>query len=52
MQEIESSMDLELLINDLPDELKDAADNDLGNPNVMSPSSVQSWIRYKKNALN
>ena len=47
-EEIHSSVDLEILINHLPPELVDATDNDLGNPDVMSPEAVQAWIQKRK----
>lgn len=48
MQEINSHHDLDLLINDLPEELLDASDKDLGNPATMSPQAMGAWIRKKK----
>ena len=48
MAQIDSHHDLELLINDLPDELLHAEDRDLGNPEVMSPKAMEDWIIRKK----
>lgn len=48
MEHIESHHDLELLINDLPDELAHAQDHDLGNPEIMSPKAMEDWIVSKK----
>ena len=47
-EEIHSSVDLEILIDHLPPELVDATDNDLGNPDIMSPEAVQAWIQKRK----
>jgi hypothetical protein len=44
MEEIKSYQDLDLLINDLPDELINAEDKDLGNPEIMSPKAMKEWI--------
>jgi hypothetical protein len=46
--EIKSATDLELLIDVLPPELRDVADKDLGNPEIMSPEQVRKWIRKQK----
>ncbi|MBT8299346.1 MAG: glycosyltransferase [Maribacter sp.] len=48
MKQIESHHDLELLINDLPEELVAAEDKDLGNPAVMSPKAMGKWIEKMK----
>ncbi|GAB5564579.1 MAG: hypothetical protein Wins2KO_16420 [Winogradskyella sp.] len=48
MEHIETHHDLDLLINDLPEELVDAEDKDLGDPNVMSPKAMEDWIISKK----
>ncbi len=48
MEQIDTHHDLDLLINDLPEELKDAKDQDLGNPYVMSPKAMEKWIISKK----
>lgn len=48
MEQIDSHHDLELLINDLPDELVDAVDRDFGNPEIMSPQAMEAWILSKK----
>ncbi|MEM9984234.1 MAG: glycosyltransferase [Bacteroidota bacterium] len=48
MEQIDSHHDLELLINDLPAELVDAKDQDLGNPEIMSPQAMEAWIVSKK----
>ena len=47
-EEIESSEDLDLLIDSLPSELEHATDNQLGDPDIMSPEAIQEWIRTKK----
>lgn len=47
-EEIHSSKDLDILIDHLPAELEQAADSDLGNPNIMSPEAVQAWIQQRK----
>ncbi|MEO0582054.1 MAG: glycosyltransferase [Bacteroidota bacterium] len=52
MEQIDSHHDLELLINDLPDELVDAEDRDLGNPDIMSPQAMEKWIVSKKVAAH
>lgn len=46
--EIQSSKDLDILINYLPPELENALDSDLGNPETMSPDKVKNWIRKRK----
>ena len=46
--QIRSARDLEILINYLPEELIDAKDADLGNPDIMSPSKVAKWIKKRK----
>lgn len=48
--EIQSSRDLDLLINDLPPQLDGVPANRLGDPAVMSPAEVQSWIQERKRA--
>jgi hypothetical protein len=48
MEQIDSHHDLELIINDLPPELVDAQDQDLGDPAVMSPQAMGEWIASKK----
>ncbi|NND80150.1 MAG: glycosyltransferase [Maribacter sp.] len=48
MEEIDSHHDLDLLINDLPEELVTAEDKDLGNPAVMSPKAMGKWIEKMK----
>ncbi len=45
-EEIHSSADLDLLIDQLPPELANA--DALGDPAVMSPEAVQEWIRQRK----
>lgn len=47
-EEIESSADLDLLINRLPDQLAMATDAQLGDPAIMSPAEVQAWIQQCK----
>lgn len=47
-EEIHSSHDLDLLINHLPPELAQASDAQLGDPALMSPAGVQTWIRQRK----
>jgi hypothetical protein len=47
-EEIHSSSDLDLLINHLPEELQNASDGDLGNPEVMSPAAIQTWMKQVK----
>ena len=48
MEKIDSHHDLDLLINDLPEELLHAEDKDLGNPEIMSPEAMGEWIEKKK----
>lgn len=48
MEQIDTHHDLDLLINDLPDELVDAEDKDLGNPEIMSPQAMEAWIKMMK----
>ena len=48
MEKIHSHHDLDLLINDLPEELVDVEDKDLGNPEIMSPKAMGEWIESKK----
>ena len=45
---IDSSKDLDVLINHLPRELEAVADNRLGDPAVMSPAAMAAWIVAKK----
>ncbi len=47
-EEIHTSADLDILIHHLPPELENATDKDLGNPAVMSPEAVQTWIQNRK----
>ena len=47
-EEIQSSADLDLLIQHLPPELANAEAGALGNPKVMSPEAVQAWIQQRK----
>lgn len=44
----ESAADLDLLINHLPLELETASDAALGDPALMSPEAVQTWIKQRK----
>ena len=46
--EITSSEVLDLLIDKLPEELKDASDQQLGDPGIMSPDAVRRWIQEVK----
>ena len=46
--EIRSATDLECLINALPDELAHTPASHLGDPDVMSPAAIQTWIRERK----
>ncbi|OAN13805.1 glycosyltransferase [Photobacterium jeanii] len=43
-QQVGSHEDLEAIINDLPPELVDATDADLGDPQLMSPKAVRAWL--------
>ena len=43
-RQIESSADLDALINDLPEQLAAAQDAQLGDPEVMSPAELEAWI--------
>lgn len=47
-EEIIDYKDLERIIDHLPAELKNAGEKDYGNPEVMSPAAMQSWIRHHK----
>lgn len=47
-EEISSAEDLDLLIDHLPPELENASDEELGDPEVMSPEALQAWIRQIK----
>ena len=47
-EEIKSSADLDMLINHLPAELEDATDAQLGDPAIMDPAAVRTWIRRCK----
>ncbi|MDM8519499.1 glycosyltransferase family 2 protein [Anaerolineales bacterium HSG6] len=47
-EEIKSYKDLDLLINHLPPELESATETDLGDPAIMSPQALQSWIKARK----
>ncbi len=49
-EEIHDHRDLELLIDHLPPELERAADNQLGDPAVLSPAALQAWIQHRKQA--
>jgi hypothetical protein len=46
--EINSYRDLDLLINHLPPQLAGAADESLGDPRIMSPAEVATWIQLRK----
>lgn len=47
-EEIYDYRDLDLFINHLPTQLEKAADQDLGDPAIMSPAAVQAWIQQRK----
>ncbi|MFC1757935.1 glycosyltransferase [Planctomycetota bacterium] len=47
-EEIKSSADLDLLIDRLPAQLANTPDSQLGDPQIMSPAEVQTWIRQCK----
>ena len=49
-EEINSSADLDALINKLPIELENAKDIDLGDPKIFSPEQIQKWIQKCKSA--
>jgi hypothetical protein len=49
-EEIQSSADLDVLIHHLPPELADADPGMIGDPEVMSPEAVQTWIQQRKAA--
>jgi hypothetical protein len=49
-EEINSSADLDLLINHLPPELENADAGALGDPAVLSPEALQLWIQKRKKA--
>jgi len=49
-EEIHSSADLDAIINHLPPELESASDADFGNPDVMSPEAMQTWIHERRKA--
>ncbi len=51
-EEIQSSADLDVLINHLPPELANADAELIGNPAVMSPEAVQAWIQSRKAAAS
>ncbi len=48
-EEIKDFRDLERIINVLPPELAEAGEKDYGDPAVMSPEAMQSWLRQQKN---
>jgi len=48
MEKIKDHHDLDLLINDLPEELVAVEDKDLGNPEIMSPKAMGEWIESMK----
>ncbi len=48
MEKIVSHHDLDLLINNLPVELLNASDKDLGNPEIMSAKAMGEWIDKMK----
>ena len=43
--EIKGHEDLDRIINLIPKELEGASDSDFGNPDVMSPASLRTWLR-------
>ncbi len=47
-EEIQSSKDLDLLIHHLPPELENISDSELGNPKIMTPEQVRTWIQIRK----
>jgi hypothetical protein len=47
-EEIQSSADLDLLIQHLPTELENVDVGALGDPAVMSPEALQAWIQQRK----
>lgn len=47
-EEIQSSADLDLLINHIPPQLDGIAASDYGDPSIMSPAEVQAWIQERK----
>lgn len=51
MTKIGSHHDLDLLINDLPEELMNAEDKELGNPELMSAQAMGEWIDKMKNKV-
>ncbi len=46
-QEISGYQDLEKLIDHLPAELENAGEAEFGNPEVMSPDAMRSWIKQR-----
>ena len=47
-EEISDYRDLELIIDHLPNELKEAGEADYGDPEVMSPAAMRQWIQKRK----
>jgi hypothetical protein len=47
-EEIESAADLDILIHHLPPELQEATVAELGDPAIMHPAAVRTWIRQRK----
>ena len=50
-EEVQSSKDLDLLINYLPPELENVSDSELGNPKIMTPEQVRTWIQLRKSNI-
>ena len=44
-EEIDGYRDLEVVIDALPDELKEAGEKDYGDPEVMSSEALRVWLR-------
>ena len=44
-EEIDGFRDLERIIDRLPQELADAEEADLGDPEIMSPEALRTWLR-------
>jgi glycosyltransferase involved in cell wall biosynthesis len=43
-RQFKTSKDLDMIIDSLPEQLENAKDHELGNPDIMSPNEIEDWV--------
>ena len=47
-EELRNPADVSIIMNALPPKLRDGKEQDLGNPTLMSPAEIRTWIRANR----